>query len=78
MSLNIKNAETHRLARELASLTGESVTTAVGAAVRERLTRVRRKQDGDLAEELIARATGEPLLFVGNDFAHTDLRSALR
>jgi antitoxin VapB len=33
--------ETQRLSRELAALTGESVTTAVTVAVRERLDRVR-------------------------------------
>jgi antitoxin VapB len=43
MSLNIKNEETHRLAQELAALTGESLTTAVSEAVRERLTRVKSK-----------------------------------
>jgi antitoxin VapB len=41
MSLNIKNEEAHRLARELASLTGESMTVAVSEAIRERLQRVR-------------------------------------
>jgi antitoxin VapB len=41
MALNIKNEETQRLSRELAALTGESVTTAVTVAVRERLDRVR-------------------------------------
>jgi antitoxin VapB len=45
MSLNIKNEETHALARELAGLTGESVTAAVTEAVRERLERVRREMD---------------------------------
>jgi antitoxin VapB len=35
MSLNIKNEETHRLAQELAKLTGESMTAAVDKAVRE-------------------------------------------
>lgn len=39
--MNIKNPETHRLSRELAELTGESVTTAVTVAVAERLDRVR-------------------------------------
>ena len=34
MSLNIKNAETHQLARQLAALTGESMTAAGGAALR--------------------------------------------
>lgn len=43
MSMNIKNEETHRMAQELATLTGESMTTAVTEAVRERLDRVRRK-----------------------------------
>ena len=43
MSLNIKNEETHRQARELANLTGESMTVAVGEAIRERLERVRSK-----------------------------------
>jgi antitoxin VapB len=39
MSLNIKNEEIHRKARELAHLTGESVTTAVGLAIDQRLER---------------------------------------
>ena len=43
MSLNIKNEETHRLAQELAALTGESMTQAVTEAVRERLNRVKSK-----------------------------------
>ncbi len=41
MGLNIKNSETHRLIRELADLTGESMTTAVTVAVRDRLARIR-------------------------------------
>lgn len=41
MSLNIKNGETYRLVRELADLTGESMTGAVTEAVRERLGRLR-------------------------------------
>jgi len=38
-SLNIKNPETYRLIRELADVTGESMTQAVTIAVRERLAR---------------------------------------
>jgi antitoxin VapB len=45
MSLNIKNAETYRLIRELAELTGESLTGAVTEAVRERLDRLQRTAD---------------------------------
>lgn len=51
MSLNIKNEEAHRLAQELAELTGESMTAAVTEALRERLKRVRRR---GLAERLHA------------------------
>lgn len=54
MSLNIKNDETHRLAQELASLTGESMTAAVTEALRERLERVRGERSGSLAERLLA------------------------
>ncbi len=38
--LNIKNAETYRLVKELAGRTGESMTEAVTVAVRERLERI--------------------------------------
>jgi antitoxin VapB len=54
MSLNIKNEETHRLAEELAKLTGESMTAAVTEAVRERLGRLKRERDGSLADRLLA------------------------
>jgi antitoxin VapB len=54
MSLNIKNTETHQLVQELAALTGETQTTAVTIAVRERLERVRHRQQTDLADRLLA------------------------
>jgi antitoxin VapB len=41
MALNIKDETADRLARELAAETGESITMAVTAAVRERLERLR-------------------------------------
>jgi antitoxin VapB len=53
VSLNIKNEKTHRLVRELARLTGESMTAAVDKAVRERLERVRETKNGGLAERLL-------------------------
>jgi len=60
MSLNIKDEKTHRMAKELARLTGESMTAAVGEAVRERLERVRGKSERDRAERImqIARECG--------------------
>lgn len=57
MPLNTKDPETDRLARELSSVTGESLTTAVAVALRERLARVRGRAVGcDLAVELDAIA----------------------
>jgi antitoxin VapB len=53
MGLNLKNDEVHRLAQELARLTGESMTSAVTEAVRQRLERVRREQGRSLASRLI-------------------------
>lgn len=53
MALTIKNAETHRLARELASLTGESMSEVVHIALRERLERLRRDTDKGMVEQLL-------------------------
>ena len=53
MGLNIKNEETQELARELARLTGESMTAAITKAVRERLDRVRNEHGAGLAERLV-------------------------
>ena len=47
MSLNIKNDETCRLARELARLTGETMTGAITVALEERLARERRQRGVD-------------------------------
>lgn len=54
MAMSIKNAETERLSRDLAELTGESLTTALTVAVRERLDRLRRGDQAGLAERLLA------------------------
>jgi antitoxin VapB len=52
--MNIKSEETHRLARELAELTGESQTAAVTIALRERLERLHAERPADLAARLLA------------------------
>jgi antitoxin VapB len=51
--MNIKNKEANQLARQLAKLTGKSLTLAVTEAVRERLDRVRSEHGVDLAERLL-------------------------
>ena len=53
MALSIRDAETERLAAELALLTGQTKTEAVTEAVRDRLERLRRERSGrSLANEL--------------------------
>jgi len=54
MGLNIKDEQTYRLARELASLTGESMTGVIRDALREKLNRVRSARKAGLAERLLA------------------------
>ncbi len=55
MTLNIKDPEAHKLARALARETGETMTTAVTEALRERLKQVRRRNNPEAtAAELLA------------------------
>ncbi len=70
MALNIKNDETQRLSRELAELTGESLTTAVTIAVRERLDRMRAHRED--AEQRAAR-----ILALGRQIAAAASASSL-
>lgn len=66
MSLNIKNEETHRRAKKLARLTGETMSEAVDRAVAERLERFRRMRNREaLAQRLLEigrRCAALPLL----------------
>ena len=73
-SLNIKNPETHKLARQLARETGESLTTAVTIALRERLDALfrRRKQQAKL-QQLIEFGRQGAKLFPGPHIDHAEL-----
>jgi len=64
MSLNIKNPEAHRLARELARRNGETVTLAVTVALKERLERQEQaeKREGRLEWLLKLSERTAPLL----------------
>jgi antitoxin VapB len=61
MHLNIKNDEAHKLATELAGLTGESLTSAVTVALQERLARERRRRRPD---QVAAR-----LMMIGSQYS---------
>ncbi|HVB92980.1 MAG TPA: type II toxin-antitoxin system VapB family antitoxin [Acidimicrobiales bacterium] len=68
MALSIKDPETDRLARELAGITGESLTTAIATALSERLERVRGLPGShDLVTELTAIARRTAALPVLDD-----------
>ncbi|MGI8938102.1 MAG: type II toxin-antitoxin system VapB family antitoxin [Iamia sp.] len=58
MALSIKSDEADELARELARVTGESLTKAVTESLRERLDRERRGRRPDLLE-LVAEIQAE-------------------
>ncbi|MGH9405962.1 MAG: type II toxin-antitoxin system VapB family antitoxin [Terriglobia bacterium] len=60
MALNIKNEQTQKLARELAKLTGQTMTEAITEAVRDRLEQVKGERGSGLADRLVR---------IGNDCA---------
>ena len=63
MALNIKDAETDRLARELSATTGESITLATRQAIQERLDRLRRAPaKGQDLTEIIRRGRARQTL----------------
>lgn len=74
MGMNIKNATVERLAKELAAETGETMTSAIQAALEERLERLR--HDRGVAEkirridEVLARSGPTP---AGLTSDHSDL-----
>ncbi|HUA91582.1 MAG TPA: type II toxin-antitoxin system VapB family antitoxin [Terracidiphilus sp.] len=59
MGLNIKNPETEELARELARRTGETLTTAITKALRERLERLEKAKRAEGRMEWLERITAE-------------------
>jgi len=66
MPISIKNDETERIARQLAELTGETLTEAIRGAVAERYERVRRVRAGrslrDELNEIALRASRRPAI----------------
>jgi antitoxin VapB len=54
MALSIKHPEADRLARELATRTGESITEAIIVALKERLQREQRRYRPKLEDAIMA------------------------
>jgi antitoxin VapB len=59
MVLSIKDAETDQLARQLARLTGQSITETVKAALRERLQHEQRRRGKRLDRAKISRIVAD-------------------
>ncbi len=77
MALNIKNEETHRLACELAELTGETTTEAVTVALRERLERQREnaerlKSIREISKRVSSRLKPGPSAVEHGDFLYDE------
>jgi antitoxin VapB len=67
MTRNTQHAEAKRLARELPSVTGETLTEAVVAALRERLERQQQRRPkpstgGEILSEVRSRLSRLPVL----------------
>jgi antitoxin VapB len=74
MSLNIKNPETYKLARQLARETGESLTAAVTTAVRERLEAVRRRRKREtMLADIRAISAKSAALLKGPPIDHAEM-----
>ena len=73
MALSIKNDEADRLARELASTTGETITDAIVVALRERLERERILHAPDVAMRMRRLAGDVAALPVLDDRSSDDI-----
>jgi antitoxin VapB len=66
MALSIKSIEVERLAREIATKTGESLTGAIQKALQERLDRIRRERRSQILasqlQEILRRVDQLPVL----------------
>lgn len=71
MAINIKDPETDALVRELAAVTGESITEAIKTAVHQRLVRrrgaERRRDSRERVQRLIDEARRTPVRDITED-----------
>jgi antitoxin VapB len=66
MAISIKNSHTEKLARQVAEVTGESITEAIQKSLQERIERLqkqrRQKQVEARLEEIVLRLRALPVL----------------
>ncbi len=76
MALHITNPEVEQKVRQMASLTGESITEAVGTAVDERLSRVARRSDNmpqETVESILALVKSFGLEPINRDMTEDEI-----
>lgn len=73
MGLNIKDAEVHRLAQAISNATGESMTSVIRTALRERYARLEGRTTKASVEELLAIADRAASHLQGPYAEHADL-----
>lgn len=77
MALSIKNEETERLAREVAQRNGETVTTAVTVALKERLERQEKASKREGRMEWLERITKETAAIMNDGRTSKELMDEL-
>ncbi len=76
MALHINNAAVEQTVRELAGVTGESMTDAIGAAATERLERIKRhdvKTDMPSVEEIMQMIRSYNLQPINEDLTEDEI-----
>lgn len=73
MALSIKSEETERMARELARMTGESLTDAVKGALKERLEREEKARKRIGRMDWLRRITKETAAIMNDGKTSTEL-----
>jgi antitoxin VapB len=81
MGISIKNPETERLARALTELTGESMTTAITEALRERVLRKQREHSyesrlrraNEIVDDLAKRLKDMPTSEAWDDLSYDEI-----
>jgi antitoxin VapB len=71
MALNIRNAETEKLATAVAEMTGETKTEAVTKSLKERLEKLKRRRNrrrlADELDEIARHCASLPVLDIRSD-----------
>jgi antitoxin VapB len=77
MAMNIKNPEAERLAREVAQLNGETITTAIVVALKERLERQQREVERLGRMEWLKRISAETAAIMNDGRTSKELMDEL-